>query len=966
MQASEMRMSACQEFVFYRTYSRWIDELGRRETWEETVDRYVNYLKIERGEKIPEKVLAKIRAGILSMEVMPSMRLLWSAGDAHRRDNTCGYNCSYQNADSVDAFVESLYILMCGTGYGFGIPEHYVSALPIVPERQSLNPTSTHVIEDSREGWADSVRELVSALFHGLDVEMDYSQLRPRGARLKTMGGRSSGPEPLVTLHNFIRDTFAEAQGRKLATIEVHDILNMVAEIVVVGGVRRSSEISLSDLDDEAMRHAKDHPFPLRRAMANNSAIYREKPTAERFLREWAALASSGTGERGIFNLEGARNRAPRRRIGALIEGTNPCAEILLRSKEFCVSGDTLLITPDRLVRIDECVGKETVIWNGKQWSMVTPRVTGISQPLVRVTLSDGSILDCTPDHRFSAKDRFSNDWGTVCASELMDGKYTLQLEPTVIQKRGGVDYDDAYTMGVAIGDGFYQDNKVYIELYGDKVDLPVDGRRYPASAYSQRASTALSVEDFCALRTSVEKCFSWSRDSILQFVAGWADADGSETGTGGIRLYISGEDRAREMQLLLSSVGIRSSVCFMSDEPTNYGSRSRPMWYLQITDCAMIPCQRLDTSNGHTPRFKGKYQTVRSVEALPGLHTTYCFDEPYRHMAVFGNVLTFQCNLTEVVVRPDDDLDSLLEKVETATWMGAIQATFTYFPYLSEEWTKNCEEERLLGVSITGQMDNPRLLSPDALAACKARAIRVARKASQILGINMPAAITCVKPSGTVSQLVDAAPGLHPRYARYYIRRYRISSTDPIVQLLRHAGMPLSPETGQRKSDWAKAKKLHAKGEEYATVCTIFDPDKDWSEDEVRTWVVSFPVAAPDGAITREDLTAIDQLEHYKKLQLFWCEHNASCTVYVRPEEWFEVGNWVYRNWEIINGVSFLPYDAGHYEQTPYEEISPEEYDTLNANTPKIDFSKLSLFERDDCTEGRQELACTGDKCNI
>jgi ribonucleoside-diphosphate reductase alpha chain len=417
------------------------------------------------------------------------------------------------------------------------------------------------------------------------------------------------------------------AQGRKLTSLEAHDICNQIAEIVVVGGVRRSSQISLSDLDNEDMRHAKDWPYPIKRAMANNSAIYKEKPSAAEFLKEWGSLALSGTGERGIFNLSAAQSKAPSRRYAPLIQGTNPCGEIMLRDMQFC--------------------------------------------------------------------------------------------------------------------------------------------------------------------------------------------------------------------------------------------------------------------------------------------------------------------NLTEVVVRPDDDLDSLLDKVECATWLGVIQSTFTDFPYLRKEWKKSCDVERLLGVSLTGQMDNPTLMNSEALKALKSRVLRISRKASSLLGVNMPAATTCVKPSGTVSQLVDSASGVHPRWSDYYIRRYRIAARDPLFKMLKKQGFPCKPENGQK-------------------------PKK------ATTWVLSFPVKAPEGCVKRKDVSALDQLKHYKNLQHNWCEHNASMTVYVRDEEWFEVGNWVYQNWDIINGVSFLPYDSGLYKQAPYEEIDQRTYESFIKKVPIIDYSQLSKFEMEDNTQGKAEYACVGDKCDI
>lgn len=633
-----MFKSPSQEFVYIRTYSRWVQEFSRRETWEETVDRYINFITAERGGKIPSKVLRKMKEYILELKVMPSMRALWTAGEAARTDNTCTYNCAFQAVDSIHAFSECLYILMCGTGYGFSVEEKYINKLPVVPILSSKG-AGTVFIEDSKKGWADSVRVLMESLYRGEDIDFDYSGLRKKGDRLMTMGGRASGPEPLITLHNYIREVFANAQGRKLMDIECHDIMCQIAEIVVVGGVRRSSEISLSDLFSKNMRNAKVGSFPLRRFMANNSAVYEKKPSAVEFLNEWASLASSGSGERGIFNLEAVRNTAPERREAELIAGTNPCGEIALRSMEFC--------------------------------------------------------------------------------------------------------------------------------------------------------------------------------------------------------------------------------------------------------------------------------------------------------------------NLSEVIVRAEDDLDDLMQKVECATWIGAIQSTFTYFPYLRKKWRQNCEQERLLGVSLTGQMDNPALMTKDNLIALRKKAIKVAKTASKHLDINLSAAITTGKPSGTVSQLVDCASGCHVRYSPYGIRRYRISSTDPLFRMLKDQGVPMSPEVGQRNIE---------NGKEV----------KGWSEDKVSTWVIDFPYKSPKGVLTRNDVSAIQQLEHYKTVQEHWCEHNQSCTIYVKDDEWFEVGNWVYKNFEYINGVSFLPYDGGNYELAPYEEIDEKTYYKLLESFPKIDYSKLGKYETEDNTEGSKSYACVGDKCEL
>ena len=614
------------EFIYKRTYSRWLDKEGRREDWPETIERFIGFI-ISKNPQIPEKTINKIRNYMSQFAVMPSMRFLWAAGPAAQFDNTCIYNCAFGKINSVDAFAECLYILMCGTGFGFSVEKEEVEKLPEVPEIKSGQGLPKKIIADSKAGWADSVKTLMNNLYKGQYIYFDYSEIRPEGARLNTMGGRASGPQPLVKLHDFIRETMHNSQGRKLTTLEAHDICNQIAEIVVVGGVRRSSQISLSDLDDKEMRHAKEWPFPIKRAMANNSAIFRDKPSAAQFLKEWASLALSGTGERGIFNLNAAQSKAPSRRYAPKIQGTNPCGEIMLRDMQFC--------------------------------------------------------------------------------------------------------------------------------------------------------------------------------------------------------------------------------------------------------------------------------------------------------------------NLSEVVIREDDDLDSLLDKVETATWLGVIQATFTDFPYLRKEWKKNCDVERLLGVSLTGQMDNPSVLTSDCLKALKSRVLRISRKAAKILGINVPTATTCVKPSGTVSQLVDSASGVHPRYSNYYIRRYRISSRDPLFEMMKDAGIKATPEVGQQSSN-------------------------------ATTWVLEFPVKSPDGCITRKDVSALEQLSHYKNLQHNWCEHNASMTVYVRDDEWFEVGNWVYKNWDIINGVSFLPYDGGKYKLAPYEEIDARTYERLIKKLPVIDYKQLSKYELQDNTQGKGEYACIGDRCEI
>ncbi len=622
------------EFIYYRTYARWIDSEGRRETWIETVDRYMNFMKENLKDKLSEKTYKEIRDAILRQDVMPSMRLLQFAGEAARKTNVCAYNCSFIAPSKLEDFGEIMYILMCGTGVGFSVESQNVHALPQI-KPQTGKKLKTFVIDDSKEGWADALTYGMKTWFFGNDVDFDFSKLRPAGAKLKIMGGRSSGPDPLKDVLGFVRDKILKKQGRRLSSLDVHDIVCKIGEVVVSGGVRRSALISLSDLDDNEMRDAKKGQFYLtepQRSMANNSAVYLDRPSSTDFLSEWIALMKSGTGERGIFNRGGLLHTLPERRIKALKGnigglGTNPCGEIILQSKQFC--------------------------------------------------------------------------------------------------------------------------------------------------------------------------------------------------------------------------------------------------------------------------------------------------------------------NLSEVVARSDDDEKSLLKKVRLATILGTYQSTLTNFKYISKEWEENCKKERLLGVSITGQWDCKAVRNKDILQKMKKEAIKTNKKYAEKLGINQSTCITCVKPSGTVSQTVDSSSGMHPRHSQYYIRRVRISATDPLFEMLKDQGISYYPEVGQSKST-------------------------------ATTFVLEFPVKAPKGSIFKDDLSALDQLEHWKLVKENFTEHNPSVTISVSDDEWIDVANWIYKNWDLVGGLSFLPRDDHVYQLAPYEAISREKYEEMMKNFPELDFSKIVIYEREDETELAKELACTSGTCEI
>ena len=627
-----------QQFIHKSRYARWLETEQRRENWDETVDRYMRFMNNQilgkHNVELSANDINDLRDAILSQEIMPSMRAMMTAGPALARDNICGYNCSYIPVDSPRSFDECMYILMCGTGVGFSVERANVDKLPVVSD--GMNDSDTVItVGDSKPGWAKAYRELIALLYAGQIPAWDMSDVRPSGERLKVMGGRASGPEPLTDLFNFTVETFKKAQGRKLYPIECHDLMCKVGEIVVVGGVRRSALISLSNLNDDQMAHAKSGQWwenEGQRALANNSVAYKEKPQMGTFLREWLSLYDSKSGERGIFNREAADKQVAkngRREVGHRW-GTNPCSEIILRPYQFC--------------------------------------------------------------------------------------------------------------------------------------------------------------------------------------------------------------------------------------------------------------------------------------------------------------------NLSEVVVRESDDLNSLKRKVRLATILGTLQSTLTDFKYLRKIWKDNTEEERLLGVSLTGIMDHfvlsKNVDSAKWLQEMKEEAVRTNAEYAQMLGIPQSVAITCVKPSGTVSQLVDAASGIHARHNDYYIRTVRGDNKDPLTQFLIESGIPSERD--------------------------VMKPDS--------TTVFSFAMKSPMGAVTRTQMTAIEQLELWKTYALNWCEHKPSVTISVKEHEWMEVGAWVYENFDVASGVSFLPHSEHTYQQAPYQDIDVDEYNEwmqVHGNTV-IDWQKLTEFEREDNTTGSRELACTAGVCEV
>ncbi len=633
-----VEMTDYQKYIHKSRYARWLETENRRENWEETVKRYFDFFEKHLKENFDWKMKERkeLESAVLNMEIMPSMRALMTAGPALERDNIAGYNCAAVTVNRIRAFDEAMYVLMNGTGMGFSVERREVEKLPEVPEELYPSDTTIHVT-DSKLGWSKSFKELISLLYAGHIPKWDTSKIRPKGERLKTFGGRASGPDPLESLFRFTAETFKIARGRKLSSIECHDIMCKIAEIVVVGGVRRSALISLSNLTDERMRKAKSGQWWMEtphRALANNSVVYTEPPDVNIFLKEWLSLIESKSGERGIANRNALKKQV--KRLGDRRDPDhdfllNPCAEIILRDREFC--------------------------------------------------------------------------------------------------------------------------------------------------------------------------------------------------------------------------------------------------------------------------------------------------------------------NLSEIIVREHDTEKTIKEKVRLATILGTFQATLIDFKYISSEWAKNCKEEALLGVSMTGIMDNPLTYEnkngklDDMLGELNKYSVKINSEYAKAIGINPAAAVTCVKPSGTVSQLVDASSGIHTRHSPYYIRTVRCDKKDPISQFMKDQGVPCEDD--------------------------VTKPD--------NTYVFSFPTKSPSHSVFRNDKTAIEQLETWKIYHTSWCEHNPSVTITVREHEWIEVGAWVYSNFNEIGGVSFLPHSDHTYRQAPYQECGKEEYEKMSKLMPKnIDWDKLSEYEKEDNTIGSQELACSGNSCEL
>jgi ribonucleotide reductase class II len=977
------------EFVYLRTYARWLDKEGRRETWIETVDRYTAFMREHLGDKLSEKDYKEVREAILKQEVMPSMRLLQFAGPAVRKCNVAAYNCSWLAPSSIEDFGEILYLSSCGTGVGFSAETMSAQQLPVI-KRQSGVVLKTHVIGDSREGWADALKKGMRAWYGGKDIAFDYSLVRPAGARLKTMGGKSSGPGPLKNLLDFTRERILSRQGRRLSNLDVHDIVCKIGEVIVSGGIRRTALLSMSDLDDADMREAKSGAFYTthpHRSLANNSASYLDKPSSSEFLQEWASLVASGSGERGIFNRGGLMKQMPARRIkkweemGHIVDGridsligTNPC-----------ICQETRVVTRNGVFQIKDLVGKTVDIWDGVEWRTIDNfRVTGENQDVLKIVLHDGSEMRVTPYHKMILE-----DGSKVEARELQpEDKLMISGVPEV---HGDVKAKGAYLKGFLVGDGTNHQGAALLWLYDSKYScedrLKKSAEEVPKSdnvrsdaftdisftpaGYNRKKMDGLASKKELLLMWATEakkripdEVFQWDKRSKAEFIGGVMDADGTalDSVNGfGYQICSIHRDWLLDFQELLKTFGVQSTLRLMraagkKDFGDGYGEyESKDCYRLTISQTGAkklsekIEFSRLPSFKDKviSYRMKPRWNRVVSVEPDGVEEKVYCCTVEGTHSFTLGGLtLVGQCgeivlvpysfcNLCEVIARAEDTEETLLRKIRIATILGTYQATLTDFKYLNPKWKENAEEERLLGVSITGQWDCGVVRDAEVLRNLREKSISVNKEYAKRFGINPSACITTTKPSGTVSQTVNCASGMHPRYAPYYIRRIRISATDSLFKMLKDQGVPYYPEVGQTLED-------------------------------ATTFVLEFPVKSPEGSIYTKDISAIEHLEHWKLVKENYTEHNPSVTISVGDDEWIEVAGWVYKNWDIVGGLSFLPRSNHVYMLAPYEEITKERYEELLENFKNVDYSKLVVYELQDETEMKRELACAGGTCEI
>lgn len=940
-------MDTYQQFIYKRTYSRWLPHEQRRENWHESVNRYANFMV----PRVPGEFVSEFNTaidGIRSLNVMPSMRALWTAGKALEKNNVAAFNCVYHPISDIRTWAEMMLMLMNGCGVGFSVERQYINKLPEIPEDLKEHNGSI-IFDDSKEGWAFGFYDIIKNMYDGKIYNYDLSNLRPAGARLKTFGGKSSGPEPLDQLLKFVIQVFKNAKGRKLNSLECHDICCYTANCVVSGGVRRSATISLSNLTDERLQAAKrgefwrTHPF---RALANNSVAYTEKPGAARFMREWVSLVESGSGERGIFNRESAEYIAMRsgRRSGGHEWGCNPCARFDMR-----------LLTTEGYKRFDELCDTEFKAIDSNGYPVDSKVWYTGKKDTVEIMFEQSTprpSMFFTSDHRF-----LLNDSTVKCAGDLNQGDRLMRH--IIIKKE--FDKND-FLAGFIQGDSsiteLNSETKKGVTVFiGEKDGDIADMYNTEIGNWYSRYAAQIAIDYKLLAKILPER--ELPDDITTDFLSGLYSANGSVITTSRIALKTTCQTLADQLVDELNSIlDIHAYITTNKSKLNKFSNgtyKCRESYDVNIGKYDDILKFAEHISFGQKYKQDALYELLN--KRSPAVKTikpsdkvdVYDFEIPSTHWGIVEGVITHNCseiilrpyglcNLSEVIVKPVDSLNDLKKKIEYATILGCLQATLTDFRDLRPEWQQNAEEERLLGVSLSGLADHRTLNHTSNtmkkwLKQMKEVAIETAEIWSDALNINMPTAITCIKPSGTVSQLCNCSSGLHPAFSPYYIRRVRVAATDNLAKYMIDAGVNHNPEVGQ-------------------------------TPQNVNTWVFDFPRKSAKHSCLVEDVNALEQLEYWLAIQQNFCEHKPSCTIYVDDHEWMSVGAWVYDNWEWVSGISFLPKSDTVYQLMPYEEINSCKYDELRDSFPTLNFD--DIVEADDMTIGAQEFACVAGSCDL
>jgi len=943
--------------VYKRTYSRK-NKLGLQEEWWETIARCINGAQ-KIGAKYTKEEAERLYSYMFDLKGFFSGRGLWQLGTptVDLIGNDSLLNCWVTKVSNIDDFYFIFTESMLGGGVGCNISREYTQELPRVKKGVKCVMKNTKdadfIVPDSKEGWAYLWRKILkSYLETGESFSYSNVCIRPAGEPLKTFGGIAPGPKPLMDGCQELCKILESREGKKLRTQDVADIICCGGQVVKSGGIRRTAIILLGDVDDVGYLNLKrwdlDITIPAYRSNSNNSSICNDyNHILNKF---WEPYETGGGEPYGLFNLKNSKKfgRIGETEINGLnlndedIIGCNPCAEALLADKEACVSGNTPLITKDGFSYIKDCVNKEIEVWNGEKWSKVIPRKTGINNEIYRVSFSDGSFLDCNKNHKFSIKNRFEKDYKKValCDIKISDG-FSVHSEPFKIEYSSGKKYEkDAYTLGFTVGDGHIDKNVAKVILFGEKdfkcqvkgheikFSPPDDKYRIPFKKLN--VTKYIDLELVNPLKNdseAINQLFSWDKESILNFIAGLADADGSNTSSGGIRIYISEFSRASRIQLLLSKCGIKSSVnlCQTKGSKTNLSIRNKDLYYLYITDCELIPCRRLNTKNSHTAKTKGKWQNIKKITKLEKLEDVYCFEEKDRHMAVFGNVLTYQCNLAELAM---NNITSKEEMLDISILLYKTQKAISSGEYLFESSNNIIHKKMRLGLGVTGVCQNKNYEEWCDFVYKNLRAFdKEYSKAN-----NFPESIrlTVVKPSGTLSLLSGSTPGANPGYSKFHYRTVRFSSMDSLIPSLRDAGYRIEPE---------------------------IQLDKKLNHD---ISVVYFPCSFDDNTKLESDSDCVDQLNRIKSLQTCWADQAVSNTVYYKHGDVSKIKDWLKSNYNsYIKTVSFLLHSGHGFDQAVLIPITEKEY-----NSYKNSLKSVSRINTESSVI--DSLECTGGACPV